>query len=382
MNCGAILEGNGSLRQRITDYFREEILAGRIAPGTQLPSTQQLASELETGVATVQRALTILTREGLITRLPRLGSVVTEQKKELRTVAVYSFFNPQFPPGPFLRLLTGYLELELKARGMNCRIYYDNQRPYSLKPFLRLYARREFDAAIFLDLKSELYPALESLTVPHASFGTIDAEVSRSCYPLSDLAELAVAEIARTGRRRVGVISSVIPGGGEPGPRRIRRGFYRILEEGLRQRGLELHPGHYVCGNEQEPGADVEEFARFAYRAFKRMWAQPNRPEVLFLYSDDCFSGLLAALYELGVRVPEELELVVHHNREHRMICPVACTYLENSIRDYAGGIIDVLIGRYRGVPPGGVLRYRAVQHRPGAEEQEHQTAEAEKGRS
>lgn len=358
----------GSLRRKITDYFREEILSGRLAPGAQLPSTHLLAAELETGVASVQRALAVLQREGLITRLPRLGSIVTEQKKELRTVAVYSFFNPQYPPGPFLRLLLGYLQIELKSRGLDCRIYHDNQRPFTLKNVRRHYERREFDAVVFLDIKEELHTLIPAFPAPNATFATLDAEVSRCCFPHTDLAEKVVEAFRRTGKKKISVISS-IPVSSPSAP--VRSSFYRALDDAVAREGLELLPEHRSFATGKFPGADVENFALFAYREFKRLWALPNRPEALFLYSDDCFPGLLAALFELGVRIPEDLELLVHHNREHRMICPVECTYIENSIREYAAGILDVLMARYRGGIHDRISHFEIVCHHPTDDEKE-----------
>jgi GntR family transcriptional regulator len=67
-------------RKRYTDIassYREQILTGDLKPGTKLPSNQTLAQNLHTAVATVQRAMSQLTVEGLIRTSPR-GTFVAD----------------------------------------------------------------------------------------------------------------------------------------------------------------------------------------------------------------------------------------------------------------------------------------------------------------
>ncbi len=54
----------GSLYQQIVDAVKREIGAGRLAPGSALPSFRVLAEELVVSVITVKRAYEELEREG------------------------------------------------------------------------------------------------------------------------------------------------------------------------------------------------------------------------------------------------------------------------------------------------------------------------------
>src|SRR6478609_9251772 len=62
---------------RIANHYREKILSGDLAPGTKLPSNKELANSWGVAVATVSRALSQLTVEGMIRTSPR-GTFVAD----------------------------------------------------------------------------------------------------------------------------------------------------------------------------------------------------------------------------------------------------------------------------------------------------------------
>src|ERR1700734_1339618 len=69
----------GALYQQIVDAVKREVGAGRLAPGSALPSFRVLAEELLVSVITVKRAYEELEREGIIYRRQGLGTFVAEQ---------------------------------------------------------------------------------------------------------------------------------------------------------------------------------------------------------------------------------------------------------------------------------------------------------------
>jgi GntR family transcriptional regulator len=69
---------HGSLYQQIVDAVKREVGAGRLAPGSALPSFRVLAEELLVSVITVKRAYEELEREGIIYRRQGLGTFVAE----------------------------------------------------------------------------------------------------------------------------------------------------------------------------------------------------------------------------------------------------------------------------------------------------------------
>ncbi len=66
---------NRTLREQVADHLREEILANRLAPGTELGEVM-LAQSLGISRGPLREALGQLAAEGLVTIVPRRGAVV------------------------------------------------------------------------------------------------------------------------------------------------------------------------------------------------------------------------------------------------------------------------------------------------------------------
>ena len=62
--------------RRIADALRSRIEAGALSPGDRVPSTRELAAEHGVALATAAHALRVLTREGVVRPIPRIGTVV------------------------------------------------------------------------------------------------------------------------------------------------------------------------------------------------------------------------------------------------------------------------------------------------------------------
>jgi GntR family transcriptional regulator len=69
----------GALYEQIVAGFKKEISAGRLEPGSALPSFRTLAEDLLVSVITVKRAYEELEREGIIFRKQGLGTFVAAQ---------------------------------------------------------------------------------------------------------------------------------------------------------------------------------------------------------------------------------------------------------------------------------------------------------------
>ena len=72
---------NRTLWEQVRDRLREDILAGRLEPGTEL-SEVALAREFGTSRGPLREALGRLGSEGLVTITPRRGAVVTQLSRE------------------------------------------------------------------------------------------------------------------------------------------------------------------------------------------------------------------------------------------------------------------------------------------------------------
>jgi DNA-binding GntR family transcriptional regulator len=63
---------------QVAKELRDQIGDGRLKPGCRLPSIGTLTQETDSSRQTIGRALRLLEREGLLTRIPGLGYFVEE----------------------------------------------------------------------------------------------------------------------------------------------------------------------------------------------------------------------------------------------------------------------------------------------------------------
>jgi GntR family histidine utilization transcriptional repressor len=76
------MDGDGPAYSQVREAIARPILAGRLQPGDRIPPEQELVGLFAVSRMTVNRALRSLVEQGLITRRPRLGTVVARQLGE------------------------------------------------------------------------------------------------------------------------------------------------------------------------------------------------------------------------------------------------------------------------------------------------------------
>ena len=78
--------GSKPVYLQIMEQFRAAVLSGEYPPGGRVPSVRELAAEARVNPNTVQRALTDLEREGLLTGGGTTGRWVTEDEETLEAL--------------------------------------------------------------------------------------------------------------------------------------------------------------------------------------------------------------------------------------------------------------------------------------------------------
>lgn len=87
--------------REIEELLVERIRHGKLKPGERLDSTDVLAQEHDTGAGTINQALAALASRGLVTRRPRIGTVVSDNVHSIigetrapRSTAIYAVLVP------------------------------------------------------------------------------------------------------------------------------------------------------------------------------------------------------------------------------------------------------------------------------------------------
>ena len=88
---------------------------GGLPPGSTLPGEVDLASRFGVAVGTVRRALSALVAEGLLTRRPRIGTVVTGRSPEHSLRFFFQYFRLHGADGALLRSRTVTLSVREEA---------------------------------------------------------------------------------------------------------------------------------------------------------------------------------------------------------------------------------------------------------------------------
>ena len=91
------LDGQGELRGQLVRALRQAIRDGRLASGTKLPSTRQLAHDMSLSRNTVVAAYETLCALQLATSAQGSGTYVAQVKRKKRTEPQVTSVAPQSP---------------------------------------------------------------------------------------------------------------------------------------------------------------------------------------------------------------------------------------------------------------------------------------------
>lgn len=116
--------GMGRRRDEVVEqYLLDKITGGELPAGTKLPSTAEMATQMQVNINSVQKALVRLSARGFLVRKTNMGTYVTNRDGE--PLNVFLLVGPCLRDETchFDRRLSKLIEAELFARGYNPIIY-------------------------------------------------------------------------------------------------------------------------------------------------------------------------------------------------------------------------------------------------------------------
>jgi DNA-binding LacI/PurR family transcriptional regulator len=333
---------SGPKYRQITEHLRELINRGDLPAGTRLPPAKQLAKQWKTNHFTIQLALKPLANEGLIERKPRSGTYVRDRKERLSSVGIYYGANLwKDPEGQFYQYAYDDLQETLRDRDVRLRTFIDtrraHQRALPFSDLAKAVEQREIQGIIGLMLTAEDTKWLKNLGIPFSHFS-----ISGSHIDYQTMIGSAFDRLASQGCKSVGLIATV--------PVMGTVTFDSVKELALK-RGLTMkHPWFMTTGpkDQSEP---------FGYQAFKEIWANQRRPDGVFIYPDWVCRGAILSILQLGVDVPQDMNLVLYRNVGLDYICPWQVPQVVIDIKKVAVLLVDHLerlhrTGNLDHVPP------------------------------
>jgi DNA-binding LacI/PurR family transcriptional regulator len=339
---------SASDRRQLADYLREQILSGRIPAGAKLPPGRRISQDLGVAESSVQAAMTILVKEGLVDRVRKRGTFVRQQAPQpLMRVGVYSRNAVLGVTGSaFARLLVQQIHQQLEARSIGFEPFIDFRpeplRQEPLESLARAAMLREIQGLIVADASAADIAALRKLAVPAVFLTPLNLP---GAVGLGGVFAGAMAALERRKVTSVGLISAV------PRDQTGRAVlYYDQFFQLARVHGLDARPSWVEAPDEGVPSGDAE---HFGYEAFQRLWSQPERPQALIVITDVTARGVLMALSRAHVRVPADLQLVLQRNAELGLLCPVPATFIDTHVAEVAAALIQQLERVCRGETPG-----------------------------
>lgn len=363
-------DGTDSVERQIVEHIRALIVDREFPAEYRLPSTRCLANRWGVNPSTVHFALTALVKQGFLNRVHGRGTFVRRRKPKLACIGVYENYDyGKNPESAYSRALCAAVHDVLSAGKIRTRLWID-QRPATLEtdvPMAEVVtacARREVQGVIALCASGLQAKWLSKLPVPVAigCSAPLPCAVTRD---RSQFIELSLRELARLGCRSVGLFAAWAMGpvahdkagnaAGEPYER-----FFDLTGElklVVRQQWIKAPPEGLAWR-----GRSVE---RYGYEQFRALWQTQPHPDGLIVEDDIMARGVITGLLETGVRVPQDLKLVLHRNREVDLLCPMPASFVELSIRATAEALVSQIEKQFRGEPCERVaLPYRLVKQK------------------
>jgi DNA-binding LacI/PurR family transcriptional regulator/DNA-binding transcriptional regulator YhcF (GntR family) len=347
MDLGIKIKRSKVVWRQVADQVRKKILSKQLVPGTKLPSTAQMAVQIGTDVPTLHRALTELVCEGLITRTPRIGTHVAQWEKGLLRLGVYHSRNVVTNFGSVShRVLEAEVQKAASALKISVQVWTD-PRPFSKQnvvlPVLDYAARERIIQALITTEFGEPHRRwLSKLPVPISNISTAPGSLIEFDY--SDFLIHAAQALAKQGCRTAAFIC----------PHATEVPWLTKFQAACEKAGLATRP-EWLQGlpsfdlHSQMPDA-------LGYQMFRSLWKQSPRPDGLIVYPDILSPGIIMAILEQNVRVPQDLKVVLHRNAEINLFCPFEATFVTSRFSEAARTMINQLDTILKGREPKRVL--------------------------
>ena len=346
--------------QAITDELRARILCGDLPPGTKLSNVTQLAAQFGTSTFTVQTALAPLVRDGLIECKRRVGTIVKHNAAVLTCAGLYCgrglMDDHRFD---FYRELLKQIEAQLAGDNVRTEIFLD-ARPWGehtrpLPALTRAVEHNEVQGLIVALCDLQCEPWLRELPIAK-SFVTSGPAPNQVGPDRDQMLTLALTRLRERGCRTVGLISSVHI------PEKARHPDFRMYTDYtdlVADLGLKTGASWVLTPSDTEAS-----YEQHGYAAFHELWRRPERPDGILVYTDTAARGVMTAALELGVRVPEDIKMVFHHNSGVDWTCPLGVDWVETDVAAWAAALIEQVRRQKAGkkIEEPTVLGYRIVE--------------------
>ncbi len=334
----------------VRESIREEIVGGRLPPGSSLPPQLELARRFGVSNITVQQALSQLAGQGFLDVRPRVGTFVAVRPPHLNNYALVFCADPASPPPRSGRPWTRhYLALANEATriqqqtGKRLHAFHGVDEHVDGEDSRRLLGYIETQrlaGIIFVTAPFLLHgsPILERPGLPRiaiASRPEPGVEMAALNHDTAEWYRRALDWLAERGCRRVATL-------GLSSATRGNQAFDETwLPPLLAERGMETRPRWRQLASIRNPDT--------ARLIAELLMHDAERPDALLVNDDNFVEPALAGVAAAGVRVPEELAVVAHANFPWTPSLALPARLLGYDTGEVLGTCLDYIDRRRRG---------------------------------
>mgnify|MGYP002346494657 CR=1 FL=1 len=350
-------KNNTSLRyMQVYLDLKSQITNGNYQTGTQIPIEKDLLSHYDISITTLRRAIDLLCREGMLIKKQGSGTFVNRKSQEVTAPAVET---PVPPQARIAVLMPSVSRMTPEGDGrhwqINLRrvdgIYQEAARlraGVSVFDLSEVFDLNEFDGAIiFRAFEIEMEDVFDKLIAPLKKAGKPFVVVSEYNLRFAD---------------KYWVVENLAV--------EFLRAYKYLSESGMKKLlvvGMNLSPENprvnilpYVLDRKnyqflENPGSDRES-ARKKMAAYLKDNRGLGDIDTIFCLTDLQALGVMAALLDYGIKIPDDVNLMGCDNISDGLTAPVPLTTFEFSDRSVGALALELLVRAIRGDFPDGLM--------------------------
>lgn len=326
-------------QEEVTQSLRQRLQDGSYQVSHLLPPERALAAEFGVSRPTLRKALQPLIRDGLLLKIPGVGSRVVAPEPEPNAVRpgwrVIGLVLPDITNRFFVEV-TEAIEYTALQRGYQLLLCSSRHDLGLEELHIRQLAQRRVDGVVLAHDPHRDFPeslqALEAASIPFVLLFAVPRRARFDTVVVDDWA--GVSELMRyllsLGHRRIAFCRPVP--GNEPHPRE------RAYVEIMRQNELEV-PERFLVPFESLDGGLGEETLQ------KLLTIQP-RPTAIFAGNDRTALLVLKHLASLQVKVPDQVSVAGFDNLRFTADLPVPLTTVDQPKQEMGRRAVELLLER------------------------------------
>jgi len=293
----------------IADDLRNLIRAKHL-PGDLLPSEADLSAKYDVNRHTIRHALDLLSRENIISRHHRRGSIVQDRKAVGEFAIVMHSRDLDADVHPFFNLVNGAIIRLLAERNPRWHV--------KLHVGKLTKTAEEFSATLDL-LAPDVLRNLRGVFTFHPLYGVgaqlqtakvpvvafVHTEAPHVVFDDKTLFDLGVPLLKTAGCRTIGMIHA------ETSAKCARININKkLFQHAAKKCGLK------ICPEWMAPDIFANDFMeQDGYELMTRHWKSRPHPDGILVLDDVLCRGVLRASVQLGIKFPRDLRLVTLANR-------------------------------------------------------------------